>query len=278
MALAFQFQSWPALVFMTVLSIGFLLLMIGFQAMRGLTLVQTLVLLCLVTAVIAPSMLVRPHVFVWPILAVWLMLLMDARRRDATPLWWSVILLSLWANFHGSFVMGLFLAAVFALEAIVIADNLGKPFREWAFFGLLCLMASLATPYGVSALLYPLQVSSMETLPLIIEWRPSNLDQDWFFFVFSAAVFSVLLISRQHVGVIRFLAVMLLFYMGVLHVRHHAIFAIIASFMIIDAYARRSRTALPLAGPTPRLAASVVAVYLSLGMAMALFAGERPLS
>ena len=63
----------------------------------------------------------------------------------------------LWANLHGSFVLGLVIAAVFGLEALFASADRGRALRQWALFGLACGAAVFVNANGVEGVLHPLE-------------------------------------------------------------------------------------------------------------------------
>ena len=67
--------------------------------------------------ILIPMILARPHLFGWVMLALWLRLLIRAREHARAPPFAAALLMILWVNLHGSFALGLALAAIFALDA-----------------------------------------------------------------------------------------------------------------------------------------------------------------
>ena len=87
---------------------------IVFLNARGST--RPLLVIVAMDLVLIPMMLARPHVLTWPLLALWTWLMMRARERSRAPPLASALLMIVWANLHGSFVMGLAIAAAFGLD------------------------------------------------------------------------------------------------------------------------------------------------------------------
>jgi hypothetical protein len=90
--------------------------------------------------------LARPHVFGWLFLlmAVWLAETAAVRRSKA----WFVVVPLLgcgWANMHGSFFLGPFVFAMYALEGRVRGSGNAGRLGLWA---LLAALASFVNPYG----------------------------------------------------------------------------------------------------------------------------------
>src|SRR5258706_9197098 len=53
--------------------------------------------------ILSAFMLARPHVLVWPLVAGWTVLLAKSTETGRPPPLWTALLLTVWANLHGSF-------------------------------------------------------------------------------------------------------------------------------------------------------------------------------
>ena len=96
-----------------------------------------------------------------PILVGWTLELMSAREAGRAPRWWVALLMAVWANLHGSFIFGFVLLGGFGLEALLARGaNRWKVIRDWGLFGVITLLAALATPHGVAGLISPFQIIS----------------------------------------------------------------------------------------------------------------------
>jgi hypothetical protein len=191
--------------------------------------------------VLVPMLLARPHVLIWPILALWLWLLLRARQQDRAPSPWWALLLALWSNFHASFVLGLLIAAAFGLEALVASPNGGRAFRQWALFGGACLVAFCINPHGIQSLLYPLGFTNLQMLPLIDEWKPSNIYKTPFFFGVLAITLALIVWKRPRLPWVRWLLLAGLLGLALLQARHQAMLAIVAAMVLPQGFARAER-------------------------------------
>lgn len=140
----------------------------------------TAVLSCLSTAGLLVGLAVRPQDPSYLFFSVELLVLALARRRAA----WLVALpplLLLWANVHGSFLLGLALVGLELLWSVLPASH-GRlsvstrlPVRPVALALLASLAATLANPHGAALLAYAAHVSSSGQLSsLIEEWQSPN--------------------------------------------------------------------------------------------------------
>jgi len=139
-----------------------------------------------------PHLLARPYILTIPILVVWAAALVRARSDDRAPSPWFALLILLWANLHGSFMFGIGLAGLFAVEAVLLAPDWRgrvRTVRDWGFFGVLSLGAASITPYGLHGLLFPFHMINMTALTYIGEWQGVNFSQSW------SAVFLIWLLA-----------------------------------------------------------------------------------
>jgi hypothetical protein len=146
----------------------------------------------------------------------------------------------LWANLHGSFLFGLVLIGVFALEALLQEKDRKRVVLDWGLFGLVALLLCLVTPAGFEGLLFPLQVSSMEALELIEEWRPSSPTRDPLFFAVAGGALLLLLLKRPKLSIPRLILLAGLTYLALVHARHQALLAIVGLLTIAPSMSGKS--------------------------------------
>ena len=109
--------------------------------------------------------LARPHVLSWlfALLSFWILDSTDGLRQErARRLWILPLLMVIWVNVHGGFLLGFVLLAIYWLESLGtwmrakdsrVEDVLekiaaGKRLRELTLAGLVTAVASLVNPYG----------------------------------------------------------------------------------------------------------------------------------
>lgn len=234
MALAFKAGGWSGLVVLmggaVALAVGVLAARLG-RSLGGLSLVATLFV---ALACAAPSLLARPHVLTLPILAVWMVGLLAAREESRAPRLWLAPLMILWANMHGGYVLGLALAAPFALEALIAAAPAGrwKVVRDWGVFGVLALVCAMITPHGPTGLLFPFQLMGMTSLPAIQEWRGADFSTLQPLEVALLAVLFVGFSRGLKIPLVRLLVLLLLLHMSLQHVRHQIVLAVVAPLLL----------------------------------------------
>ena len=102
----------------------------------------------------------RPHLFSWLFTAIWLSLLEGLRRGRRHQVWVIVPLTVLWVNFHGGFMVGLVLVAVYMIGALIEQrrspdSESGQIARHLGLVLLASGAASLINPVGVRMALHP---------------------------------------------------------------------------------------------------------------------------
>ena len=278
MALGYRAGGWAGLLILFAATTAGAFVLLGQALGRWLTPLALAVTLVLVFACVGPGLLLRPHLLVLPLLIAWCARLIRAADEGRPPPLAYAALMALWANLHGSYAFGLALAAPLALEA-VLAQPAGKRWtalRRWAVFGLACGAAALATPHGITGLLFPLQVVGMESLPNIVEWRPTDFSQlTGAEAVIVAAVF-VCLVRGVKVPVIRVLILLGLLHMTLQHARHEMLFGLVGALLLARPIGATLEHAAPPRRATPIAALVVGGLFVALCLVRLALPVERP--
>jgi len=179
----------------------------------------------------------------------WVGILMNAADRKVTPSWVWLPLMSLWANLHGGFVLGLVLIGPMALEAIWTLDQ-AKQIRllaRWFLFGVAAMLAACVTPYGWRTLLGATNILNLgELLSVISEWMPANFAS---FSAFEGAILGLIalgLFRGLTLSPPRILLILLFTWMGLTHVRSIEAFAFLVPLVLAKPLGEQS--------PLPQLA------------------------
>ncbi len=122
----------------------------------------------------------RPHVLGWAVLALFLTGLARGWR------WRLLLLLGLWANLHGSVLLGMGLGALHFLERFAASRR-----RDELAWGLACLAAPLANPYGIRLYTHVFEIRGAAAF--LTEWKPWT-PGDAYFWIWTA--FLLLLAGR----------------------------------------------------------------------------------
>jgi hypothetical protein len=177
----------------------------------------------------------RPQIFADPLIVVWVAGLAGAVDRGASPSLFLLPVMALWANLHGSFTIGLALAAMLAIEATFRAPAYARAatVRQWALFLLAAVGCASATPYGFRPLLMTFHIIfGNEAIEYVLEWRPRTLQA---LGLNELTLFGLLFLAL-HNGVkvpsLRLVPVVALVYLMLAHLRFAALFAIGAPLLL----------------------------------------------
>ena len=261
MALAFRVAGWSGVALLTAAAVGAAALIVGLRVARDLTGTALFAVIALGLGLIIVSLLARPHALALPLVAAWGAALLAARDHDRAPSLALVPLMTLWSNMHGGFIFGLALIGPFGREAVALAPRPARfaVVRAWGVFALASLAAAFVNPYGVEALLFPFQLTGMNNLSFIIEWRPPDFSH---FQPMAASLLILLgfaLIRPMRMPPIRAATLVCLVFMSLQHARHELLLGVIAPMLL----ARPIATATGAAtrdGDWPQIARRAIAV------------------
>jgi len=227
----FQLAGWNGLtvLFVAVAIAG--LLVIGRELLRWLPARWAGVGLFMVGCTAMPMVHARPHMLGWLLFAGWVTLLLHARERRLVPPWWAPVIMAVWANLHASYILGLGIAGLFTLEALIDHRRERSTALRWAGWGLLAAAATAVTPHGLQGFLYPFQVKDMKVLAIIAEWRPTRLPDDAPFLLYALLFWAFVATRWRQLPVLRLLVLVGLFGLALLHVRHQSLFGITAALV-----------------------------------------------
>ena len=226
-------------------------------------------------AVLTMFVLARPHILVWPVVAAWTAILLDSRdKRRAPPLVFAWLML-LWANLHGSFILGFVIAGAVALDALMDANWNRRAFTDWLVFGLVAMVAALFNANGIVGFIHPISVMGLENLAFIGEWQPSNPSLSPIFYAVLIVTLAVLLLGRAKLALGEMLLLLGLLLLAFMQVRQQSWLAIVAPLILAPRLATAGReAAAPLfsSAATMRkcLAAAVIAGLLIITARLAL--------
>ena len=104
-----------------------------------------MVLLLSVTSI---HWMARPHIFSWPLSLLFLSIAERERRSPGQTMHWLPLLACLWANLHGSFLVGPTILLLYAIEEGLAGWRRRKVTFRFAAACLASLLATLINPYG----------------------------------------------------------------------------------------------------------------------------------
>jgi hypothetical protein len=189
----------------------------------------------------------RPQILTLVFASATMFLLEGAKREKQKRLWILPILIAIWANMHGGFIVGYLLMGVYFVSEVIeallsIILGRGKLKDEWqnrkgflsvlAIVGFISIFAGMINPHGPAILLYPFQTISIGTLQdYIAEWQSPNFHapevQPFILLLF--LTFLAIGISTRRRSAREFLLIGLFGYMSLIAVRNVGLFALVAA-------------------------------------------------
>jgi hypothetical protein len=280
MALAWRAGGWAGMLVLFAVAMGaaaWLLVRRLSKAMGGVTLVAAS---ALAISCMAPSLVTRPQLLMLPVLLLWTDELMRAREEQRAPRIAAALLMTLWANLHGSYVFGFVLAAAFGLDALLEAK--GRRWlivRDWGAFGVATLAAASMTPHGPAGLAYPFQIMSMASLQGVAEWRAEDFSKLSVFELAMLATLFVCLSRGVRIRTAPLLLLLGLLQMSLQHSRHELVLAAVAPLILAEPLARalgQKPGSAPLRTPVLISTLAAAAVLCAIRLAVPLTRADGP--
>ena len=233
MAFAYRAASWSGVALVFAAASALTSFLLGRQLLKHLSALSAIVILQLALACIFSSISSRPYVLALPVLAAWTATLIAARDRNRAPSLFLLPLMTLWANLHGSFLLGVALVGPFAVEALISDDHdRWKTFGSWCAFGVGALVAATINPRGFGGLIFPLEFSTRSVVPFLGDWQSFSFDTISPFEVTLLALFGLFVLRPVRLSVPRALTLLFLVHMSLAHRRYVYVFAIIAAMTL----------------------------------------------
>ncbi len=268
---SYRAAGWSGLIVLIGTAMAALFALVACEIRRWLsTRASVVALLMLVTGVL-PSLLARPHVLALPLLAGWLIVLLHARERDSPPPLGFALVMLVWANAHGSFVFGLALVGVFALEALITAapSDRRRVILGWGAFGAVCAIAATATPAGFDGLIFPFYVDRLKLLAHLNEWRPADFATFSGFEAILLATLAVLLLRPVRIPPVRLMLLLGVLHLALQHTRQEIVLVVVGILILAKPLGKAWTTKTP--SPTmPRRESrsiGIIVLLLAIGLA-----------
>jgi hypothetical protein len=189
----------------------------------------------------------RPQILTLVFTSATLFLLEGAKRGKQKRLWILPILIAIWVNMHGGFIVGYLLVGIYFMGEVIealISIILGrrKLAQEWqsrkallsvlVAVGIASIFAGMINPHGPAMLLYPFQTISMGTLQnYIAEWQSPDFHslEVQPFIILLFLTFLAIGISTRKRSARELLLISLFGYMSLIAVRNVGLFALVAA-------------------------------------------------
>ncbi|MDP2662349.1 MAG: hypothetical protein Q8R28_16645, partial [Dehalococcoidia bacterium] len=172
-----------------------------------------------------PAFTVRPLVLTWLFFAIFLASLYLYHRGRLRRLWHLPVLMVLWVNLHGGFIIGLGLIGLLVLARLGDRWVLKRPLPVGHLLAVLGLsvVAALINPGGLGGLVYPVGYAGFAnpSAQFISEWQSPDFHESyWMLLIASLVVFMALGVANRRSGTWPILLVGALATMSLQSVRH----------------------------------------------------------
>lgn len=238
---AYVLGGWAGIIIVAAAAFAAALALLNRFLLRHVEPIYALLFTAMSASLLALHLLARPHTLVAPLLVSWGIGLVSARERNLAPPWRLAWLMALWANLHGSFVLGLGLVVAFGAEALLAAapgTARRRAAREWGVFLIVAAIASVATPFGPSGWLFAVELDQMPfALSIIGEWRPLNFQRLQPLELWLMIAAGAILVRGLRLPPMRILLLLGLLHLALKHARHADLMALLAPAIVAEPFA-----------------------------------------
>ena len=253
LAAAHQAGGWTLVVALTALAFAATTALLTRALLSWLEPIYALMFALLAVSMTTSHALARPHMLAMPLLMVWTIELVRASEANRAPSLWLLPLMTLWANLHGGFTLGIALAFVFAAEALLSKkgqQGFASTARSWAVFLVLAVACSVLTPHGTRGLWLTWQVLVQDSYALerIGEWRSPNFHTLQPMEVWLLGAMALALYQGLRLPPVRLLLLLGLIHLSLKHIRHVELLGLLAPLFLaapLAAHLRQRQQAKP---------------------------------
>lgn len=235
LSIGYQLGSWNGLVFITALMLA-LTLAIQLQFLLArISVLYAVTFSALTFFSLTTHLLARPHVIAWPLMVIWVCTLLKVSEGNTKPPFWLLLIMLIWANLHASFILGLALIPLLAVNGKFSERLTLSQLKQWTYFGVLSLVASMLTPWGWKGIWLPFHISTLSNVGLINEWALSPLSAVSPITLWLGLIVYLLILRRLKLTFVFTFIIACLSYEALLHGRYISIFGLIAPMLLANA-------------------------------------------
>ncbi len=173
-AAAYAAAGWGGPLVLSALAIALTAWLIYWRAARDLQPVFSAVMVLCIIFISQYVTVARPHVFTFPLAVGLAILLFDAARDQRPPPLWSLLLIVLWANLHGSFSIAFLLGGCAFIDYLERSRLKNKAVAfKWVVYLALSVAVTLINPYFIKPYVIALDLAQgIAVMSRISEWAP----------------------------------------------------------------------------------------------------------
>lgn len=243
LALAHQVFGWAGVIALTASAFAGAMAILTRFLLKDFEPVHALIFAALAMMMTAPHLLARPHVLAMPLLVIWTAYLVRASEHGRAPSFWLLPIMTLWANLHGGFTLGLALALFFAVEGVLNARQKNETFaavKSWALFVGLALTSALLTPHGIKGILFTVQIlSGSYALDHIGEWQSPSFHSVQPLEIWLLAGLAVALHQGLRLPALRLALLLALLHLALKHIRNVELIGLLTPLFLATPLARQ---------------------------------------
>lgn len=253
LALAHDSGGWTAVVALGALAFAATVGLMARALLRWLEPIHVVLVSALAVLMTASHLLARPHVLAMPLMLVWVIGLVRAREEDRAPSLWLLPVMTIWANMHGGFTLGIALTLALGAEAVLAGwrrQRAGAAARSWGLFVGLATVCALLTPHGAQAFAFTWQVMVEDSFALtrIGEWRSPDFHRFQPLEAWLLALMALAMHKGLRLPPMRLLLLLGLVHLSLKHIRNVELLGLLAPLLLAPAFAaqwQRLRGAAP---------------------------------
>jgi hypothetical protein len=223
-------------VFMIFVISAIYAILFKFLRSSGVSIIVAALIAVLAAGASAIHWLARPHIFSLLLLLIWYIVLDTYQYKNKNYLYLLPLLMLLWVNLHGSYVMGFILLIVY-IAGNFLKARFKKEERQASYgrtkvfvlFFFLCLLASLLNPQGYKILFSPFEVANSEIMAHIYEWMSPNFHIGLIYEYMLLIMILVLGVSAKRLNIIEVMLALIFTHMSLFSARFIPLYAIIIS-------------------------------------------------
>lgn len=248
LAMVHDAGSWSSVVALTALVFASTIALLTRALLKSLEPIHALLFAALAVGMTASHLLARPHILAMPLMMVWTMGLVRASESGRAPSLWLLPVMTLWANMHGGFTLGIALAFAMALEALLAAkreQRLMNAAKPWAVFLVLALIGALITPHGPDGILFTWKIlfEGRYALAQIGEWKSPDFHQFQPLEIWLLAGLALVMHQGLRLPPVRLALLLGLIHLALKHGRNIELLGLLAPLLLATPFAAQWRQA-----------------------------------